>query len=321
MRIDPVTYTPFHEALYDLRVRDAMSKNLIVLGPEATMLDAQIAMRDHRISGIPIVIDGDKLVGLVSIQDVIEALVANDIHAPVGKWMTEKVYTVREKIPLIQAVKELQKRGFGRLPVLNAEDRLVGMLTNNDVTRAVMLRLNEEARAAEQREADLMARSMSATQERPGIERIEIRVEPMDLDAAGTFAGLVKKAVKKRGVSPDVARRAAIAAYEAEVNVILHSMGGILEAFLSDQDITILSRDRGPGIPNVDEAMKEGFSTANEVVRALGFGAGMGLPNMKRCSDEFSISAPASGTTVTMKILFNPPSQATHQENATEEKT
>ncbi|MFH1737430.1 MAG: CBS domain-containing protein [bacterium] len=303
-RIDPASFTPFHEALYDLSVQDAMVTNLIVLNPDATMLEAQHLMRDHRISGIPIVKD-EHLVGLVSIQDVIEALVANDINAPVRRWMTGKVITVREKLPLIQAVKELQTRGYGRLPVLNKENRLIGLLTSNDVTRAVMLRLNEEAKAAEQREAKLLARSLHESEEKPGVETITASIKAMDLDSAGTFASLLKKALKERRVDPEVARRAAIAAYEAEVNVILHSMGGILEAFLTDRDVTILVRDRGPGIADVELAMQEGYSTANEVVRALGFGAGMGLPNMRRCSDEFSIKAPASGTTVTMKIYFS----------------
>ncbi len=303
-RVDPTSYAPFHEVLYDLRVRDAMSANLIVLEPAASMLEAQHLMRDHRISGIPIV-EGDELVGLVSIQDVIEALVAQGTASPVSRWMTRSVVRTRDDVPLIQAVKELQRRGYGRLPVVDKDDKLVGILTSGDVTRAVMLRLNEEAKAAEQREAALLASALKASKEKPGVETLRTEATAMDLDSAGMFASLVKKALKERGVDPDIVRRAAIAAYEVEVNAILHSMGGILEAFLDAGDITILARDRGPGIPNVELAMQEGYSTANEVIRALGFGAGMGLPNMKRCSDEFSIEAPASGTTVKMKIYLS----------------
>ncbi len=301
-RIDPAAYTPFHEALYDLRVRDAMTENPITLSTEATMRKAQSVMRENRISGIPIVENG-KPVGIVSIQDVIEALVWNDICAPVRKWMSCQVSTVLDNLPLIQAVNDFQKHGYGRLPVVNEQGDLVGILTSGDVTQAVMFRLNEEAKKAEQREA---RRVLSALHEGQvtGADIVQVQVTAMDLDSAGTFANQVKKALKKRGVDPDFVRRAAIAAYEAEVNIILHSMGGLIEAMVDDNQITIIAQDTGPGIPNVPEAMKEGYSTANEVVRSLGFGAGMGLPNMHRCSDEFSIDAPASGTTVRMTIRY-----------------
>ncbi len=304
-RVDPSSYTPFHEALYDLRVREAMSTDITTLPPTATMREAQESMRDQRISGIPI-IAGETIVGIVTIQDVIEALVKDDIDAPLKRWMTEKVVTVRDELPLIQAVGDLQERKYGRLPVVDKSGHLVGMLTLGDVTRAVMIRLSAEAEVAERLQAKLIARSVEASA-KTGQETIVTPVEAMNLDAAGTFASQVKKALKKRGVEPEIVRRAAVASYEAEVNVILHSLGGLLEAVLGDEEITILVRDRGPGISNVEEALTEGFSTANEVVRALGFGAGMGLPNMRRCADEFTISAPASGTTITMKLTLRTP--------------
>lgn len=305
-RIDPASLTPFNEALYDLRVREAMSAGPVTLGVDATMLDAQHLMRDHRVSGIPIVNDARELLGLVSIQDVVEALVDHDISAPVGQWMTSKVVTVRDDLPLIQAVNEMHRRGFGRLPALDKDGRLAGILTQGDITRAVMYRLNEEAKAAEEREHKALARTLQLSGEQPGVERIETPAEAMNLDTAGTFASSVKKALKRRGVEPDIVRRAAVAAYEAEVNVILHSMGGILEGLISSEEVTLVARDRGPGIANLEQALSEGYSTANEVVRALGFGAGMGLPNMQRCADTFSIEAPATGTTVTMKIGLVP---------------
>ena len=98
-------------------------------------------------------------------------------------------------------------------------------------------------------------------------------------------------------------RRTAIAMYEGEINMVIHADGGTITVTISDTDITMVLADTGPGIPDIDQAMQEGFSTAREEVRSLGFGAGMGLPNMKRYSDEMHIdTVVGKGTTITMKV-------------------
>ena len=105
------------------------------------------------------------------------------------------------------------------------------------------------------------------------------------------------------GVGSDAIRKVAIAMYEGEINMVIHADGGEITVSVSDNDITMVLADKGPGIPDISKAMQEGYSTAREEVRSLGFGAGMGLPNMKRFTDEMRIDTElGKGTTITMKV-------------------
>ena len=128
-------------------------------------------------------------------------------------------------------------------------------------------------------------------------------IDGNDFTRAGEASSSVKNKLKMLGVASDVIRKTAIAMYEGEINMVIHADGGTITVTISDTDITMVLADTGPGIPDIDQAMQEGFSTAREEVRSLGFGAGMGLPNMKRYSDELHIDTQlGKGTTVTMKI-------------------
>ena len=124
-----------------------------------------------------------------------------------------------------------------------------------------------------------------------------------DFSSAGDASASIKGMLKKLGVNPGVIRRISIAAYEAELNLIIHSRGGELSMAVEPQLIRLKSEDMGPGIADVSKALQEGFSTAPESVRELGFGAGMGLPNMKRCANRFSISSHlGEGTHIIMEF-------------------
>ncbi len=124
-----------------------------------------------------------------------------------------------------------------------------------------------------------------------------------DFSRAGNASSEIKKILQRLGIPTDVIKRIAVAMYEAEINMVVHAGGGEADISIDADSITIIMQDHGPGIPDIDLAMQDGWSTAPELVRELGFGAGMGLPNMKRNSDELSIdSHPGDGTTVTMKI-------------------
>lgn len=128
-------------------------------------------------------------------------------------------------------------------------------------------------------------------------------VEGGDLIEAGEASSKMKLTLKKLGLPQDVIRRASICMYEGEINMVIHADGGEATVEVDMEQIVIRMTDHGPGIPNVEQAMKEGFSTAGPAARELGFGAGMGLPNMKRYSDEMHIETqPGVGTTVTVRI-------------------
>lgn len=124
-----------------------------------------------------------------------------------------------------------------------------------------------------------------------------------DFSRAGNASSEMKKTLQRLGIPTDIIKRTAVAMYEAEINMVVHAGGGEADISIENGFITIVMKDHGPGIPNIELAMQDGYSTAPEVVRELGFGAGMGLPNMKRNTDEFHLeSTPGTGTTVTMKI-------------------
>ena len=130
-------------------------------------------------------------------------------------------------------------------------------------------------------------------------------IEGEDFTRAGEASSSVKNKLKMLGVDSEAIRKVAIAMYEGEINMVIHADGGTITVTVSDDDITMVLADRGPGIPDIGKAMQEGYSTAREEVRSLGFGAGMGLPNMKRFTDEMTIDTViGQGTTITMRVHF-----------------
>lgn len=141
----------------------------------------------------------------------------------------------------------------------------------------------------------------------PALEFMSYDIASNDFQRAGAASRAIKEQLKRIGADAEAVRRAMIAAYEAEMNVVIHSVGGRLEASLTDAEIDVSVVDDGPGIPDVEQAMVEGFSTASAEARALGFGAGMGLPNIQRNSDRFRITSKVhEGTRVSFTIFLKP---------------
>lgn len=134
---------------------------------------------------------------------------------------------------------------------------------------------------------------------------MKFHIEGGDFAAAGTASSEVKKVLKQLNISPMIIRRIAVALYEAEVNVVAHAFTGEMTVIIESEKITICIVDEGPGIEDIDQAMEEGFSTASDKVREMGFGAGMGLPNIKRNTDEMKLSStPGKGTTIEIVVNF-----------------
>ncbi len=135
--------------------------------------------------------------------------------------------------------------------------------------------------------------------------RFHFDVNGDNFTSAGEASVKVKKLLRQLNIAPDTIRRVSIAMYEGEINMVIHANGGDADVLVYPDKIQIILKDTGPGIANVDLAMQEGFSTAKDNVRSLGFGAGMGLPNMKRYTDSMNIDTQVGvGTTVTMEVLI-----------------
>lgn len=133
--------------------------------------------------------------------------------------------------------------------------------------------------------------------------QLTYQVSADDFTRAGEASSDVKSKLKQMGVSPEAVRKVSISMYEGEINMVIHAEGGAIEVTITPTEIQIILADKGPGIADIEQAMQAGFSTAPDNVRSLGFGAGMGLPNMKKYSDEMDIKTILGvGTTVTMKV-------------------
>ena len=133
---------------------------------------------------------------------------------------------------------------------------------------------------------------------------LHYEVSGTDFTCAGEASGKIKKNLKELGFPTNIVRNVAIAVYEGEINMVIHGGGGVIDVEISPECISIVLTDQGPGIPDVSLAMQEGYSTAPENVRQLGFGAGMGLPNIKKYTDEMIIETEVGkGTTIKLKVF------------------
>jgi CBS domain-containing protein/anti-sigma regulatory factor (Ser/Thr protein kinase) len=274
--------------VYELRVRDAMSKPPVTAAPSDSLRTIQNVMKTRRISGVPIT-EGDALLGIVSIEDIINALDRGYIDDSAEKHMARNVVTLRDHFSLVRAVAEFDRHEFGRFPVLDGNDRLAGIITRGDITDCLMQHLERRAEEALAHEAALRAEHAADA----AADRVVVRahVRTGDYDSAGKVSQRMRQVLRDRGIDPEIRRRAAVVAYEAETNIIIHSLGGEIIATIDPDRVVIEAVDVGPGIESVDLAMQEGWSTAGRLPRELGFGAGMGLPNVKRCSDSLEITS------------------------------
>ncbi|MBR0303318.1 MAG: ATP-binding protein [Clostridia bacterium] len=133
--------------------------------------------------------------------------------------------------------------------------------------------------------------------------RFHFDVDGENFTSAGEASVMVKKKLRQLGLPPEVIRRVSIAMYEGEINMVIHAEGGDADVTVTDDEVEIVLSDRGPGIPDVELAMQEGYSTARDNIRSLGFGAGMGLPNMKKYTDTMKIETEVGvGTKITMTV-------------------
>lgn len=137
----------------------------------------------------------------------------------------------------------------------------------------------------------------------PNTVKFHFDVDGSNFSSAGEASVAVKKKLRQLAYPPEVIRCVSVAMYEGEINMVIHANGGVIDVEASDEEIIIVLSDKGPGIPDVELAMQEGYSTAKDNIRNLGFGAGMGIPNMKKYTDYMRIdTVVGEGTTITMKV-------------------
>jgi CBS domain-containing protein/anti-sigma regulatory factor (Ser/Thr protein kinase) len=292
------------ELSYDLKIREVMTTALRAASPEMLLSQVLEILRVHRISGLPVV-EAENLVGIVSLEDIVRAMQKNDLAAPCKQYMTRDVVTVRSYDSIVKAIRTFTEKQLGRLPVLDENHKLVGMITKGDITRGILVALQKDYKDEEVRRYRASHLFEDIISERTTLV-LRYTIKAGDFTQGGKASSHIKRALIRLGADPQLTRRCCIAVYEAEMNLIIHTLsGGILKLEVEPHRITISATDDGPGIADTEQVFLPGYSTASEQVREMGFGAGMGLVNMKRCVDEIElISAPGRGTKLVMRILI-----------------
>jgi CBS domain-containing protein/anti-sigma regulatory factor (Ser/Thr protein kinase) len=302
---DAQIITRVEELAYDLKIREVMSTGVKYVSPYSSMEVVLELLRQHHFSGLP-VLDNGKLVGVVSLEDLIRAISEGDLQSNVSRYMTHSVITVHEFDAAVEAVETFARYKVGRLPVVDADNQLVGMITKGDITRGLLHALQKDYQVEELRVYRASHLFEDIHSDRTSLI-LRYHIKSGDFANGGIASSNIKRALLRLGANPQVARRCGIAIYEAEMNLIIHTTeGGLIRVEIEPQRILLQAIDEGPGIADINLAMQAGYSTAPESVRELGFGAGMGLLNIRRCVDKMTLeSTPGKGTRLEMKIYLN----------------
>jgi CBS domain-containing protein/anti-sigma regulatory factor (Ser/Thr protein kinase) len=297
--------TKTQEMVYEMRVGDVMTRTVIVVRPTDPMSQLRGLLRGNRISGLPVV-EGDRLVGIISLEDFIKWLADRAEDCPIEKRMTTQLEILCQDDPLILAVQKFEGSGLGRFPVVDRQSgALVGIVTKGNVIEGMLKRLEVDYHKEElcRYRASHIFEDIEADET---TLLFEYGVKGQDFQQAGTSSSRLKRTLKRLGVRPDVVRRVAIASYEAEMNLVIFTQGGTIRARVQPGEIIVETEDAGPGIADIQKALQPGYSTAPDWVRELGFGAGMGLVNIQKSSDQFEISSePGVGTRLKARFFAN----------------
>ena len=285
------------ELIQSHKIAEIMSRNVVSVTPDLTMREVKKMMKEKGISGMP-VISKKRLIGIISVEDLLNALEDGLMDEQVQKHMSKNPVILEEQMPVSFAIDYFNNYSFNRFPVLNEHKELVGMLTGRDIITHMISVMNREISRLEE-----LARNGSHTEIGNVIRRHA--VVQNDFKNAGKASSEIKALLLEHGVERKTIRAAATAIYELEINQVVHSLGGEIICRISDEHVEILARDRGPGIKDIELALSEGFSTATDWIRSMGFGAGMGLPNIRRVADEFQIKSSEAGTEI--RVIINLP--------------
>ncbi len=293
------------DLIYQLKIKDVMTRNLVIASPEDSLDHIKTLMKQRNVTGIPIV-KKDRLLGILSIDDIFKALDSGYMQELAEKHMSKKLVMLEEDMPLAFAISYFDKFKYGRFPVVDKNNLLVGMITSRDINVGLLMAINKEVARME----ELLAQTTPVDAHHI---RKMFRIRKYDFEHAGNASNRIKKLLVERKLDPKDIRRVAVAMYELEINIAVHSDGGTLTVIIDQDHAEITAKDSAPGIEHPELALQEGYSTANEWIKSLGFGAGMGLANIRRVSDSFDFqSALGKGTTVRAVIHFKRKEEKSH---------
>lgn len=293
------------ELAYEIKVNEVMTKDLICFSPQILMREVLEVFRQRRISGAPIISNDGELIGIISMEDLIRCLIDSDLESNIEKYMTSKLVTILPNDSVVEASKKFVATNYGRLPVVDKNHKLVGMITKGDINRGLLKALETDYHEEEIRTYRASHLFEDIISDRTSLI-LRYQIVQGDFENGGQASSNIKRALMRLGASKQIARRCGIAIYEAEMNLIIHTTeGGVLRVEIEPHQISIDAYDYGPGIKDVELALKPGYSTASDAVREMGFGAGMGLVNISRCVDQMKLeSVWGKGTRLKMRLLL-----------------
>ncbi len=287
------------ERIYEIPVEKIMRTDVVRVSPDAMMSKLKYAVKENNYACIP-VLEGEKLIGQISIEGYIDWLTSDLGDVPVSEIMDIKYKTLHPDEPVITAVKELELIGLRGLPVVeNESEKFLGVICRCTMMEGVLAELDMNDKKEEQKDDCLFSNIQSSS----ALVTLSYIVKQKPLEYGGEISSSIRADLYKLGLPGSIVRRTAIAAYEAEMNLLSYAGGGLFTINLNEEILDMKIEDTGPGIPDVEKAMEPGYSTAPDWVRELGFGAGMGLQNIKNCSDNFKIeSTVGEGTVLLVNI-------------------
>ncbi|HPC39191.1 MAG TPA: CBS domain-containing protein [Exilispira sp.] len=294
------------ELLYTLTVGEIMEKNVITVSEITLIKDTMDVFKKFHITGCPVVNSENILVGIISMSDILDALYQNKPLDLVKNWMTTNVYTIHPEVNIVKALDLISTKSVGRIPVIDYSRKVIGIITNGIILKSLLLRVEKFSEATE-KEAIKLASALNLDEIRIDQPiKFKWELQQNDFENAGKLSSELKKILAKMNIDRIIVRRISIATYEAEINILIHSVGGYALIDINSERIHEEFIDFGPGIPDIEKAMEEGYSTASQLARDLGFGAGMGLPNIKKSVDIFNLkSSKEEGTKLIFEVYFD----------------
>jgi CBS domain-containing protein/anti-sigma regulatory factor (Ser/Thr protein kinase) len=291
------------ELVYEIKVGEVMKKDVFTVSPRTHMSVLRLILQNKRFSGAP-VIDKGKLVGIISIEDFIKWLADHQEDCPIGKKMTRSVRTLYDDEPLTHAINKFERHGFGRFVVIDRQNgKLQGIITKGDIVEGLLKKLEIDYHEEETRCSRIRHFFQDVFADKAML-LFQYDVIGHDFKRAGECASRLKATLQRLGLHPQIIRRVAIATYEAEMNLIIYTDGGHIRVRVEPHEILVRVDDSGPGIPDIQKALQPGYSTAPEWVRELGFGAGMGLENIRKCASRMDLkSTVGKGTQLKICVL------------------
>lgn len=278
-------------SLLKLPVTLIMNANMPKVLPDRKVFQVREILKINQLDGVAITDEDGRLVGIVTMYDLLKAIEENKRDASVEDIMTRDVVTLSPSHTLADAIEYFRVYGYGRFPVVDRDKVFLGMVTPLDI----VIRLPS---LKEERE------EIKEEGEKAKVIRLEFSVEGGDFISGGEASSKIKRYLQNLGLSKDIIKRVAVASYEMEMNIVIHAYKGKLIVEISSDKIMIKAIDEGPGIEDIEKAVQPGYSTASPKVRELGFGAGMGLPNIISCSDEFDIKSTVGVGTEVTSIIY-----------------